>query len=67
MNILDETEAARFLGGDANPISTRTLQRMRLAGDGPPYLKLGRLVRYRESDLRAWLDGRARNSTAQAA
>ncbi|WP_414713683.1 helix-turn-helix transcriptional regulator [Sphingomonas sp.] len=27
----------------------------RLTGDGPPFIKIGHLVRYRRSDVRAWL------------
>lgn len=29
----------------------------RLTGDGPPFIKLGHLVRYRKSDVLAWLGG----------
>lgn len=46
-------------------ISTRTLERYRVAGDGPRFVKMGRLVRYRADDLDAWLAGRARSSTSE--
>lgn len=49
--LLNEKEAARFLS-----MSYRTLQSWRSAGEGPPYLKLGRSIRYRRGDLIAWVD-----------
>jgi len=43
-----------------------TLEKDRLTGYGPPYLKLGRLVRYRRRDVEAWLDeGRTHHSTSE--
>jgi predicted DNA-binding transcriptional regulator AlpA len=33
-------------------------QKARLTGDGPKFLRLGRLVRYRASDVAAWLASR---------
>ncbi len=36
--------------------SLATLERDRWAGGGICYVKIGRLVRYRKSDIRAWLD-----------
>ncbi len=50
-SVYDELSAARYLGGIKSPISVRTMQRWRLEGLGPRYIKLGRLVRYRQSDL----------------
>jgi hypothetical protein len=35
-------------------------QKARLTGDGPPFVRLGRLVRYRPSDFEAWLAARPR-------
>jgi hypothetical protein len=32
-----------------------TWQKDRLAGNGPPFIRVGRLVRYRQSDFEAWL------------
>jgi predicted DNA-binding transcriptional regulator AlpA len=32
----------------------------RLTGDGPPFIKLGHLVRYRRGDVRAWLAAQPR-------
>jgi hypothetical protein len=35
--------------------SVRTLERWRLSGEGPQFVKAGRRVLYRECDLEAWL------------
>jgi hypothetical protein len=68
--LLKERDAAAFLA-----VTARTLQTWRFRREGPPYIKLsgagarrmapgrrdGGAVRYRESDLRAWLDARTIN------
>ena len=36
--------------------SLATLERDRWAGTGVPFVKMGRLVRYRKSDITAWLE-----------
>lgn len=36
--------------------SLATLERDRWAGSGVPFVKMGRLVRYRKSDIKAWLE-----------
>ena len=43
---LDTEAAAEYYG-----VSVRTLQRWRLEGRGPDFVKLGRLVRYTREDL----------------
>jgi predicted DNA-binding transcriptional regulator AlpA len=44
--------------------SVITLEKDRLYGTGPRYVKLGRLVRYRPEDVRAWVAERVRLSTS---
>lgn len=44
-------EAAKYLG-----ISTSTLDKMRIEGRGPRYLKLGGRCFYRRSDLDAYIE-----------
>lgn len=44
--------------------SPRTLERWRMNGAGPPYIKLGAQVRYRESDAELWLRSRTFTHTA---
>jgi predicted DNA-binding transcriptional regulator AlpA len=46
--------------------SISTLEKDRLFGSGPRYVKLGRLVRYRPSDVQAWLSERVRRSTSES-
>ena len=48
-------------------VSEALLERHRWAGTGIPYLKLGRAVRYRKSDVLAWLTDKSRTSTTTAA
>lgn len=58
--LLDEKQAAAFL-----KLKVHTMQVWRLKGYGPPHLRLSaRAVRYRESDLNAWLQTRTRQSTS---
>jgi predicted DNA-binding transcriptional regulator AlpA len=33
-----------------------TLQKDRVSGSGIPFIRIGRLVRYRQSDVRAYID-----------
>ncbi|MFZ0526935.1 MAG: helix-turn-helix domain-containing protein [Xanthobacteraceae bacterium] len=44
--LLSQKQTAQILG-----LSVRTLERYRLAGTGPRYARLGRLIRYRKCDL----------------
>lgn len=50
---LDTKQAAELTG-----ISTVTLERWRAEGEGPPYVKLGRLVKYRRVDLDAFMEAK---------
>jgi len=44
-----------------------TLQKDRVSGNGIPFIRLGRLVRYRPSDVTAYLDALPRHcSTSEA-
>ncbi|EFD51811.1 DNA binding domain, excisionase family [Micrococcus luteus SK58] len=42
-----------------------TLAHWRYVGRGPRFVKLGRAVRYRAEDVRAWLEAQTRQSTAE--
>jgi predicted DNA-binding transcriptional regulator AlpA len=57
--LLMQREAAALLR-----LSERTLERWRVSGDGPPFVKAGRRVGYREADLVAWISARVRTSTS---
>ena len=56
---LNTRQAADHLG-----LSTRTLDRFRVSGDGPVFLKFGGRVRYLREDLDAWARTRRRKSTS---
>jgi hypothetical protein len=56
--LLTENEAAEL-----RRQSVRTLQAERLRGGGCPFVKLGRSVRYRLSDVQQYIHTRIRNST----
>lgn len=46
--------------------SLATIERDRWAGTGIQFIKIGRLVRYRKTDIRTWLENhKSFNSTAQ--
>ena len=57
--LLTPKQAARLLN-----LSVSWLAKRRLAGDGPPYAKLGGAVRYAESSLQQWMRAQQRMSTS---
>ena len=57
--LLTSKDAANFLC-----VSPSWLAKARMKGDGPPYAKLGRAIRYREGALLQWLRSRQRLSTS---
>jgi len=60
--LLDEKQAAEYL-----TVSPGTLSVWRSTGRySLPFVKVGRRVRYRLSDLDAWLEARSRESGATA-
>lgn len=58
--LLDTKAAAQFLG-----LSYSTLSKLRLSGDGPPFLKLGNRVLYARPDIEAWVLSRRCRSTSE--
>jgi excisionase family DNA binding protein len=57
--MVSQAEVAELLG-----VTERCIEGWRVRGGGPRYVRVGRLVRYRESDVSAWLDARTRASTS---
>jgi hypothetical protein len=53
--LLETADVAVELG-----LSPRTLEGWRRRGEGPPYLKVGRLVKYRPEDIEAYKAARLR-------
>lgn len=58
--LLTVSEAARRL-----KLSESFLNQARSAGGGPAYVRLGRAIRYRESDIDAWVAERGARSTSE--
>ena len=62
------TERTKYLNTRAAAahldLSTRTLDRYRVSGDGPVFLKFGGRVRYLREDLDEWAHSRRRRSTS---
>ena len=56
--LLTPREAAKFLG-----VSESWLAKARMRGDGPPFVKFGRSVRYPTSGLNDYVRSRTRRST----
>lgn len=57
---LTQIEAANFLR-----LSPRTLERMRISGQGPPFVAAGRRRIYRIVDLQEWANERTFQSTSE--
>ena len=57
---LRTSDAAAFVGSTKS-----TMEKLRLAGGGPAYSKLGRVVVYDVDDLLAWVSARKRTSTSE--
>lgn len=58
--ILKTKEAAEHTS-----LSKPTLDRLRITGEGPVFIKIGRAVRYRKADLDAWLEAKLTRSTSE--
>ena len=58
--MLTVLEAADYLR-----LSQRTLERLRVSGLGPKFVKCGRSIRYRQTDLDQWIASRVVRSTSE--
>ena len=58
--LMNVEAAARLCG-----CSRSFLNRLRVTGGGPAFVKLGRRVAYEAAELRSWLASRRRTSTSQ--
>jgi len=58
--LLTAKEAAHFLR-----VSLSWLAKARMRGDGPPYIKVGRSIRYTEAAVTQWMKSRQRLSTSE--
>ena len=57
--ILNTSEAADYVR-----LGKPTLERFRVSGEGPIFVKLGGAVRYRKADLDTWLESHRVRSTS---
>ena len=60
LNLLNQREAAELCR-----LSTRTLERWRVTGFGPIFVKCGRRVLYRPADIDKWISTRLFGSTSE--
>jgi predicted DNA-binding transcriptional regulator AlpA len=60
--LVDTAGASAHIG-----LAESTLEKLRVSGDGPLFVKLGRAVRYRLADLDSWAAERVVQSTSQIA
>lgn len=60
-HLLTTTQAAHYLGISPDTLAT---WRVRIS-DGPPFVRVGRAIRYRHADLAEWIAGRRRRSTSE--
>jgi predicted DNA-binding transcriptional regulator AlpA len=58
--LLTPKEAARLL-----KVSLSWLAKAHMRGDGPPYFRIGRSIRYAEAALIQWMKSRQRLSTSE--
>ena len=58
--LLTAEEAAKLL-----KVSLSWLAKARMTGDGPPFIRVGRSIRYSEAALLQWLKSRQRLSTSE--
>jgi predicted DNA-binding transcriptional regulator AlpA len=58
-SLVDVKAAARLLG-----LSESTLNKWRLRGEGPVFVRMGRAIRYCPPDLDEWVKSNRRRSTS---
>ena len=58
--LMTPNEAAEIL-----KVSLSWLAKARMRGDGPPYIRVGRSIRYAEAALVQWMKSKQRSSTSE--
>jgi len=61
MKLYDAKQASALLG-----IPLASLAKMRWAGNGCPFIKIGSRIYYRAGDIDKWLEANVRQSTSDA-
>ena len=60
IGLIDTPAASSYLG-----VCISTLEKYRIYGGGPRFVRVGRAVRYRLADLNSWIDARVVSSTSE--
>jgi hypothetical protein len=60
LTLLSQRDAALMLA-----LSVRSLERFRVRGGGPRYIKIGKAIRYQQEALVRWVAARERASTSE--
>jgi excisionase family DNA binding protein len=58
-HLLTEDQAAAYLG-----LVPNTLAKWRMRGEGPPFVRVGRLIRYDRTAIDRWVESQTRSSTS---
>jgi len=66
LSLADDPLLTRPQLAEALDCTVQHLENMATRGEGPEFIKIGRLVRYRKSAVEKWLDSRTVRSTTQA-
>ena len=59
--LLNTEESANYVG-----LGVHRLEKLRISGGGPEFIKLGRSVRYERAALDSWIAASRRRSTSEA-
>jgi len=65
--LLDDPLLPPEVVAELTGLTRSRLAKLRMSGDGPRYVKLGKAIRYRRSAVEAWLSQLERRSTTDAA
>jgi excisionase family DNA binding protein len=60
--LLDQEQVAKLLG-----VATKTMEAWRYRGGHIPFVRVGRLVRYRRKDVESWISSNVCRSTSETA
>ena len=59
-DVLNTAQTSEYIG-----LAVSTLEKARVAGTGPRFIRMGRAVRYRRADLDGWMAERVVGSTSE--
>ena len=63
---LHDTDRARHYLDNQNPPSKVTMERWRREGNGPSFVQMGKLIRYRQSSLDQYIEACTRSPRSRA-